>query len=422
MITNPLIYPNGMIIVHDKPYRLINVKSGAIYPINKASARILSHIEKPATTDTIIQAMDFDTNSIYRQKVLDFINKLLDDEVLTYEKEKAGKFFFKHTPTELALEKIQFEITTKCNFSCTHCYNRSDSAGFEMDTDAVIKIIKMADRMGVFKFDLTGGEFFTRKDALKILDLMAEYGMAVNIFTNAYMIDDTIIEHIKDMDNIRTFYISLDDCRMNRHDEMRNKKGAFLKTIESIKRIKEIGKQVIINCTVTISSIEHMQELYNYFTNELGVKCRMSPLINMGRGENLESIRIDDFVGNLRSIGLKPEKVEGIFKNSKHDIYTTHCGIGENMLFLTAEGDILPCPLLRNDPFRLGNILKDELLDIWSENEELKKIYNANCSTDCPHKKKCKGGCKARAYFNSGRFDGIDPVTCSLFVGHPGKA
>jgi len=416
MKTNKLIYPNSMIIVHNNPYRLIDVKSGAIYPINESSEKIMRHCNNPSTLDEIARMVGFKPNSVNMQKLTDFINKLLEANVLTHNKELSGKIFFKHAPSVPALEKIQFETTLKCNFSCKHCYNRSDSMGYEMDTNLVIDLVKKVHTMGVFKFDLTGGEFFARDDALDILDIMVQYGMVVNIFTNAYLINDIIIDKVKSMDNIRTFYISLDDCRPGSHDEMRNKKGAFMKTVLAIKGLKAIGKQVIVNCTVTKNTLPHMPEIYNYFINELGVKCRMSPLINIGRGENLKAINIDEFVGNIRSIGLKPEEVEGLFENSKHDVYTTHCGIGENMLFITASGIITPCPLLREDEFNLGNVLNDELTDIWPSNRILEEIRNATCDPNCQHKVKCKGGCKVRAYFDSGRFDGIDPVTCSLFI------
>jgi radical SAM protein with 4Fe4S-binding SPASM domain len=416
MKTSEYIYPNNMIIVHTKPYRLIDVKTGSIYPINDTSEKVLKQIKTKATIDGIVKELGFEDNSSNKHNLIDFLDKLMKANILTSNKDLAGKIFFKQSPTEFSLEKIQFETTLRCNFNCKHCYNKSDSSGYEMDTDSVISLVEKAQRMGVFKFDLTGGEYFTRTDAIYILDVMSEYGMALNIFSNAYLINDKILQKINEMANIRTFYISLDDCNPDFHDEMRNKKGSFNKTVESIRNLKEIGKQVVINCTVTQNTISHMQEIYDYFIYNLDVKCRMAPLINIGRGKDMDSINVEEFVHNIRSMGLKPEEDESMFKNSKQDIYSTKCGIGESMLFVAADGTILPCPLLRDDRFNLGNIIEDDFMNIWSNNSLLEEIRNSDCNPSCRYKTKCKGGCKSRAYLSSGHFDSIDPVTCSLFI------
>lgn len=85
------------------------------------------------------------------------------------------------------------------------------------------------------------------------------------------------------------------------------------------------------------------------------------------------------------------------------------------MLFVTADGCILPCPLLRDEAFRLRNILDCDIERIWLDHPTLKAIRTSVCNPDCLHLSKCRGDCKSRAYFANRDFNAVDPVTCALF-------
>jgi radical SAM protein with 4Fe4S-binding SPASM domain len=82
----------------------------------------------------------------------------------------------------------------------------------------------------------------------------------------------------------------------------------------------------------------------------------------------------------------------------------TYCGLSE-------QGDVLPCVLA---PVKIGNLLEQDLNDIWANNEILhrmrdRKNLNGSCG-QCAYNGLC-GGCRYTAYFLTHDWLGPD-VSC----------
>lgn len=409
------VYAHKMILLLENPDRIVDVKSDSIYPVNHSMIRVLQSIGSGVSVREIADKLKISDNPKSFKILERTICKLIEIGVLTLQADQAGSVFIKHPFATPALEKITIESTRKCNFRCKHCYNSSDIHADELSPSDMKNIIELADQLGVYRFDITGGEFFVRNDAFQILELMKSHGMIVNIFTNGFLLDDDNLKVIQEMEFIRNFYISLDDNDAEKHDAMRGRKGAFDKTVRTIQALSEMGKQVIVNCTITSDNINRMQEIYMYFTKALHVKCRMAPLLNMGRAETMKKISINQYISSIRSLGLTPESMDALFVSPTADGHVPHCGIGSNMIYMLADGTLVPCPLLREKEFYLGNILQDDIKSIWPNHELLIKIRSSICNPSCKYLGKCRGGCKSRAYFEHNHFDAEDPVSCSLF-------
>ena len=85
------------------------------------------------------------------------------------------------------------------------------------------------------------------------------------------------------------------------------------------------------------------------------------------------------------------------------------CSVGENALTILHDGTILPC---RRLPMPLGNILKDNILQIWAESPILWQVrrpsgLNAKCG-HCPDVSQCRG-CRAMALAVTGDWLAPDP-------------
>ncbi|MCI9448826.1 MAG: radical SAM protein [Clostridiales bacterium] len=415
MNMNSKVYAYKMILLLQNPDRIVDVKSDSIYPVNHSMLRVMRSIGRGASISEIADRLKISDKAEQIKVLNKTICMLIESGILTTHADQAGGIFIKHPFSTPALEKITMETTRKCNFRCKHCYNSSDIQGSELSQKKIESIIELANRLGVYRIDLTGGEFFVRSDAFDILECMKSHGMIVNVFTNGFLLNDDQLNIISEMEFIRNFYISLDDNNAEKHDAMRNMQGAFEKTVKTIQELSKMGKRVIVNCTITNDNINRMKEIYDYFTNELHVKFRMAPLLNMGRAENMNKIHIEQYIDNIRSLGLTPELMDDLFVSPTADINIPHCGIGSNMIYMMADGTLVPCPLLRDKEFYLGNILQNDLKNLWPHHELLTKIRSSICNSNCEYLEKCRGGCKSRAYFRHNRFDAADPVSCSLF-------
>jgi len=81
------------------------------------------------------------------------------------------------------------------------------------------------------------------------------------------------------------------------------------------------------------------------------------------------------------------------------------CGVlGGNVIDIASNGDIMPC---RKFPVKLGNILRDDLVDIYFSSDtlwRLRSLENAHpLCRRCPQFRYCKGGakCLSLAYFGN---------------------
>jgi radical SAM protein with 4Fe4S-binding SPASM domain len=85
------------------------------------------------------------------------------------------------------------------------------------------------------------------------------------------------------------------------------------------------------------------------------------------------------------------------------------CGAARLYAALEPNGDIEPCVFI---PIRLGSIKTDDFIEIWHNNEILKKMrdrksFKGNCGV-CEYRSVC-GGCRARAFSYFGDVQACDP-------------
>jgi len=87
---------------------------------------------------------------------------------------------------------VTFEVTYDCNERCIHCYMESGRPS--LLTDEVTRILDDLAEAGTVFVSFTGGEFFTRKDALTILDEAHKRHFVIDILTNATLVTPEIAE------------------------------------------------------------------------------------------------------------------------------------------------------------------------------------------------------------------------------------
>lgn len=91
-----------------------------------------------------------------------------------------------------------FEIASRCNFRCLHCYieesERQENKAADISTKQVYQIIDKLVDFGCLSLLLTGGEPLIRADFLEIYLYAKRKGLIVDIFTNASLITPEILD------------------------------------------------------------------------------------------------------------------------------------------------------------------------------------------------------------------------------------
>lgn len=74
------------------------------------------------------------------------------------------------------------------------------------------------------------------------------------------------------------------------------------------------------------------------------------------------------------------------------------CTAGDTLLTVMENGDLVPC---RRMPIVVGNLLKDNMYDLYKNNKLLKELRKETIPDDCKaceHAKLCHGGLKCLTY------------------------
>jgi len=319
---------------------------------------------------------------------------------------------------------IIWDFTKHCNMQCSYCYSAesmNDDLTVNEIRTSVLPQLKMA---GVKSLCLSGGEPLLRfKDILDIADDVKKTGIdEFLIATNGSLVDDDKIKQLRRaFKGINLFMSvpvdSLDPAIMAElrppfNDGLDKSlraikigiKNKLIMTVETVVTPKNIDSYPSI-----IAFVKHLNnycfaETYQCF-GEGRAKETNSLLLDENQSRRLDEMKLLNY-GTCLTWDFMPFPLQqNIWDEIKSDAriaqITQGCVIGREYLQLGNDGTIFPCSFLR---MPLGNILKDDLMDVWNNNSLLLKIrareVGGKCG-NCPHKEMC-GGCRARAYSETG--------------------
>ncbi|MBK8241863.1 MAG: radical SAM protein [Saprospiraceae bacterium] len=319
--------------------------------------------------------------------------------------------------------KLFINVSNHCNLECIHCFSDSSPHHKEsMPFDKMKDLINEAANMGVFLIIIGGGEPFMRTDIWEIISLIREKGMGVSLTTNGTIISPEIITNIQ-KHNVR-MNISFDGCEET-HDFIRKKQGAFLKTLSTVKILKEAGIKSTIRFTLMTLNIKDVAYMLHLATSlELQIKIRRAKpsdrainnmlLIREATPEYYKAIMLmnSDPNCNVEDIMNCSGGLKEPLLLSKSD-----CGAGTRIMFVEADGTISPCTFLGKN-FHSGNFYKNSLSEIWKESPEFQQMRNVPLNEDCKscHRKlTCHSECPAMRLHIGGSLDAADPSCLKPF-------
>jgi len=275
--------------------------------------------------------------------------------------------------SENNLNAVTFEMTYKCNEKCIHCYavnNDTCENIQELKYDEYIKLIDDLYDMNCMYLSFTGGDPFVRKDFLDIYKYAINKKFAVDIYTNALLINDKVFDTFNDY-YPKGFYISLYSLDSKIHDSITRINGSHEKTLKAIKRLKDGGFRVTLNIPLMKQNLSGMTDLLKYAkSNEINYKLSFgmtpkndgdkSPLEFQVKDKNtiIEILKIDH---ELRGA----PKIEKVHEND------TICGAGINFLSVSPYGIVNPCVGM---VYNVGSVREQSISNIWLKSKKLDHI------------------------------------------------
>ena len=313
------------------------------------------------------------------------------DEIVT---ENTQDFFLEEVQGRPLISNLQFELSSRCNERCIHCYipDGKKNEGFDMPLKKVKSLIDEYVAMGGISVTLSGGEAFLHKDILEIVEYCRDKDLKVTILSNLISLTDAHVERLKRA-NISLIQVSLYSMDDEVHDFITTVKGSWKKTKDAIEKLVAADIPVQISCPLMKKNKEGYDKVLEY-ARSLKIKSQ-TDYIMMARSD-LDT----DNLANRLSLEETADVIRDIVRhdvNYRNEILTQVppteemkfdlerfkaqpvCGVGYDNCCITANGDVYPCAGWQN--YVLGNVYKQSLKQIWEESpriKELRKVTQAS--------------------------------------------
>ena len=334
---------------------------------------------------------------------------------------------------------LQFGITSKCNLRCKHCYDDTEEhvhMPFNQCVEVLDKFFTFCQQWNRYPMVwLTGGEPTIHPKFWDILDYIVDRmdqpdDCYAAILSNGINLDADFVQKLEENPLLIYVQISVDGARAETHEAIRGK-GTFEKALHALKLLRPTGIQTHIHFVVHKDNYEDGFEMTDV-ARRLGVDVlTVTRLVPWGRGKELIEKMLtpeqvytlykklsDDFDAIMESthpprpyiardrcdwplIYSDPKNPEALKKNGHR------CGAARSYINIMENGDVYPC---RRMPIKVGNILKEEFIDIWQhplmwklrQKHQFMQGKCQNCYFCAVTPDVCSGGasCIAYAYYD----------------------
>ena len=341
---------------------------------------------------------------------------------------------------------VVWNVTSRCNLSCTHCYAATDGLTGDLSTHEALAVIDDLAEFGCPVLLFSGGEPFTRPDILQLARHAAGKGLRVVFSTNGTLIDAPLAAEIKAI-GVSYVGISIDGSEKT-HDLFRACPGAFQRSLEGIRHCRDAGVKVGLRVTMTKDNVGDIAAIFDLMEAERIPRICLYHLVYCGRGAELASqdlspdqrrAALDLIIARTARLHERGFPVEVLTvdnhcdgpylylrmtaeKNPRaEDVMTllrmnggnsTGNGIG----CISWDGTVYPDQFWRNKP--VGNVRSQRFSQIWGHPEpgsllallrQKKNHVTGRCVT-CRFLDVCGGNFRARAEAATGDIWGVDPA------------
>ena len=285
------------------------------------------------------------------------------------------------------LNGIQFELTSRCNERCIHCYipNAKKNNGGDMPLDKVKSIIDEFANNGGLQVTLSGGEVFLHKDIIPIIKYCREKDLMITILSNLVALRDYQIPFLKEY-NVSCVQVSLYSMEASVHDLITTVKGSFEKTKAAIEKLVNADVPIVISCPMMKANYKGYKEVLKYAQS---IKCKVNVDVIMMAQADLDTNNL----ANRLSVEESGEVISDIIENNADYrkaiselasfsslMYANYdnfvklplCGAGINDCCIAENGDVYPCAGWQD--MVVGNVYQQSLKDIWDNSDKLKNI------------------------------------------------
>lgn len=325
---------------------------------------------------------------------------------------------------------ISWNTTNLCNMLCEHCYRRAGGGGFEegvlppdeLTTAEAKQMITEIAKAGFRIMIFSGGEPLMRPDICELGAFAKQSGLIPVLGTNGTLITEEAAFKLKEA-GFSAAGISLDSLDPEKMASFRNLPGCFDLIVRGIENCKKAGIRVQIHTTIMNWNLEELEAITDFAVKVGAGAHHFFFLVPTGRAVQMDNGQISDadYERAIRrimekqkevSIELKPTCAPQFIRVADQigvkTRFSKGCLAGISYCIIGPNGDVRPCAYLNNT---IGNVKEIAFDKLWESHPTLKLLrteaVGGKCG-GCDYKAVC-GGCRARAFYETGDFMAEDP-------------
>ena len=325
-----------------------------------------------------------------------------------------------------------WEITLKCNLSCSHCGSRAGTPrDQELTTAEALDLVGQLREVGIREVALIGGEAYLRPDWLVIAAAIADAGMVCSMTTGGLGLSAATAARMKQA-GMRHVSVSVDGLQAA-HDRLRGRAGSFGAAIAALRHLSDAGLLTGANTQINRLTAPDLPLLYEELL-AAGVRAwQLQLTVPSGNAADrpdilLQPCELGDLYDVLARLAARA-LMDGVSVMPGNNIgyhgpYTAllvaagaspaigaGCTAGLSVLGIEADGTVKGCPSLPAAAYGGGNIRRTRLHRMLDESSPL--AFNARAEAEprarlwgfcaqCRFADVCRGGCTwtAHAFFD----------------------
>lgn len=349
------------------------------------------------------------------------------------------------------LHAAHWAITGRCNLRCRHCYLSAPSGNIgECPLEECLGIIGQMREAGLQEVSLTGGEPLLHRGFKRILEELTDAGIRIStIMSNGTLVSEELLGYLESLGQRPEFNMSFDGVGW--HDWLRNTDGAQEAVIRAFRLCHEHGFPTGAEYCLHKGNVDVLPESIRLLAGVGCASVKVNGLCDEGEAAGIREYILSpeeeyqvylDYLPTFLDDGLPVDlMLSGMFENrgTRCSIPFAKmpegrdcgnyclCGHARNMMYLTADGYIVPCIPMGSaecGKTRFPNLRDTAIAEALSDSTymafidtRLSDYFLANPACEaCEYRNRCAGGCRGNASY-TGDLMAPDPKACRFFKG-----
>jgi radical SAM protein with 4Fe4S-binding SPASM domain len=297
-----------------------------------------------------------------------------------------------------------------------HCYRVIEDRA-ELTTAEITRLLDELAEVGTLYLTFSGGEVFLRPDLFDLIAHAKRRRFDVRLKSNALLITAARARRLREL-GVRQVDVSVYSADPARHDAVTGVPGSLARTLEGVERLLAVGLRVKLSCPLMRETFAGYQGVLA-LADRLGVPCGIDPMITARNDGDRATVPLRITGAQLRRVQadrrLNPDAGQPAPPPPavRPDIDEYVCGAGQNAVYISAYGDVMPCVAM---PIACGNVREAPFRDIWYASPEMRRVRAITirdlhtCST-CEASMFC-ARCPGQALIEDGDLYGPSSASC----------